>query len=372
MKYWRGFLVAGIISACTWGFTTFAKSHRVLVDMIFPYVSRMITGGTADWSAAVPFCLWQALLIFGILACATLIVLAVILKWNILRVSGWIAAAVSVVVFFNVGIFGINEYAGPLADDIHLKVTSYEISELEDAAEYYLDEAIKALGALPSDAAVGSGHIPADFDALAKQAGDGFHSLVYDKKMSVFAGSTVPVKKLGWAGYYTGKGVTGKTVSLTGEAAVNPNVPSILLPYAMCHEMAHRMSIASDRDANFTAFLACTNNRDPYFVYSGYLNAYRYCLKALQSYNSDAAKSAVAGLKQKQGNLFDGDLSAIDGFYKKTEDVTDFRSNVQLLVSWYIQEIYLPQYVGEEETPKFDPMDEEQVDLGGYVNGPKN
>ena len=361
LKYWRGYLVAAIIGACTLGFTAFAKSHRVLVDMIFPYVSRMITGSTAEWSAAVSFCMWQALLMFGILLIATVLVLTFILKWNLLRVSGWIAAAVSVVIFLQTGIFDLNRYAGPLADDIHLKVTNFEITELEDAAEHYLEEAIKAYENV-------SGKAPADFDTMAQQAGNGFDALVYEEKMSVFAGSTVPVKKLSWAGLFIDKGETGLTVNLTGEAAVNPKVPSILLPFAMCREMAHRMSISPSRDAIFSAFLACTHNEDPYFVYSGYLNAYRYCLKALESYSSEAAQAAVASLKQKQGNLFTEDLTTIDNFYKNGEEASDFRENVQLLVSWYIQEVYLPQHIDEEDEPMFDPMDEDQVNLDGYVN----
>ncbi len=361
MKYWRGFLVAGIIGACTWGLTTFAETHRTLIDMIFPYISRMIIGGTADWSAAVSFCVWQALLVFAILAVAAIIALACILRWNFFRVAGWISVIVSMVIFFNVGIFGINEYAGPLADDIYLKVTTYDILELEDAGEYYLEEAIKAYNKLPDNKTY-------NFEDLANKAGDGFQSLVYDKKLSVFAGSTVPVKKLGWAGYYTGKRTTGVTVLLTGESAVNPNIPGVLLPYAMCHEMAHRMSIASDTDANFAAFLACANNSDPYFVYSGYLNAYRYCLRALQSFSSEKAIAAVSNLTAKQSGRFSKDLSAIDGFYKNSENVTDYRENVQLLVSWYIQEVYLPQHIDDTEEPKFDPMDESQVNLDGYVN----
>ena len=364
MKYWRGFLVAGIIGACTWGLTNFAKTHQVLVDMIFPYISRMITGGTADWSAAVSFCVWQAFLVFAILAVATIITLAIILRWNFFRIAGWVSVIVSIVVFFNVGIFGINQYAGPLADDIYLKVTSYDIVELESAGEYYLEEAIKAYDQLTGNP---SADAP-NFEALAVQASNGFNTLVYDKKLSVFAGSTVPVKKLGWAGYYTDKQTTGVTVLLTGESAVNPNLPSIMLPYAMCHEMAHRMSIASDTDANFTAFLACINNSDPYFVYSGYLNAYRYCLKALQSFTSTKAVDAVHNLLAKQEGRFEQDLDAIDDFYNNNESVTVSRDNVQLLVSWYIQEVYLPQHIDDTDTPKFDPLDESQINLDGYIN----
>ena len=370
MKYWRGYLVAAIIGACTWGLAAFAKSHQTLIDMVFPYVSRMISGGTAEWSTGVPFCLWQVLLVFAVLLIAAVIVLAILLRWNLVQVTGWIATAVSLVVFLQVGVFDINRYAGMIEDDIHLKVTHYDITELQDAGKYYLDEAGKAYDALIK--AQAEGKVPAnrDFQYLSLQAADGFHALVYDRKFSVFAGSTAPVKPLGWKGYYTSNHISGVTVNITGESAVNPDVPNVLLPYAMCHEMAHRMSIYSDRDANFSAFLACVHNSDPYFVYVGYLNAYRYCLKALQSFSSEAAVDAVNGLLVTQGNRFVQDLKAIDAFYGSAESVADFRNNVHLLVSWYIQETRPDYIVEEDNVPKFDPMDESQVDLSGLPNDP--
>lgn len=369
MKYWRGFLTAGIIGACAAGLTAFAKSHPTLVDMIFPYISRMISGSMAQWSSGVSFCLWQVFLVLCVLTVCTLLVLAIVLRWNVLQVTGWIAAAASVIIFLQFGIFGINRYAGPLADDIQMEVTNYDIAELEEAAKYFLEEAKKADDRLPGD---GKPAAPG-FETLANKAPDGFHSLVYDRKFSIFANSTVPVKKLSWSGYYTGTGTTGMTVSLTGESAVNPEVPGVLMPYAMCHEMAHRISIYADRDANFAAFLACTHNSDPYFVYSGYLNAYRYCLKALQSFNAENAKAACQRLMAQERAHFGAEIKAIDSFYKNAEDVYDFRNNVQLLVSWYIQEIYMPQHVEDDkDTPSFDPMDEEQVDLSGLPNAPGN
>ncbi len=367
MKYWRGFLVAGIIAACTWALTAFARTHTTLIDMIFPYVSRMITDAMAQWTSAVPFCLWQALLIFGVLAISALLATGIILRWNLLQLSGWIAAAISLVVFLHSGIFGINQYAGMLSDDIHLDVTNYDITELEAAAAYYLEEAVKTRDDIPTDGNAGSDVLFPDFETLAGQADSGFRSLVYEKKFSVFAGSTVPVKKLGWKVFY--KNTTGITVNLTGEAAVNPDVPGILLPFAISHEMAHRMSIASDRDADFSAFLACTHSESPYFVYSGYVNAYRYCLKALQSFDSETAAAAVTRLQEKEQGLFQNELAAIDGFYKNTETPAIFRENVQLLVSWYIQEIFLPANT-DDDAPTFDPMDEDQVDLSGFVNDP--
>ncbi len=361
MKYWRGFLVAGILGACTWALLEFAKTHTVLIDMVFPYISRMICSSAAQWSASVSFCLWQVLLVgigVGVLA---FIALAVALRWNIIQVTGWITAVVSLVVLFNTGIFGMNKYSGPLADDIYLEVTDYDIVQLEKAATYYLENA----RSMEQSILFAGGTAP-DFDALAENAWKGYDSLVYKNSYSVFAGSHVPVKKLGWQSYYTKNGITGVTVPLTGEAAVNPNVPDALLPFAICHEMAHRMSIHSDRDANLAAFLGCRANENPYFAYSGYLNAYRYCYNALHSFSSEAAVSAVANLNAMASEKILADIAKIDNFYQGAENSTTYRENVQLFVSWYLQEIYFPIY--GNNGPTFDPLDETQVDLSGNVN----
>ena len=61
MKYWRGYLVAAIFAACTWGLVQFAQSHWELVDMVYPYVIRTLQGILAEWSGSVDFLLWQLL-----------------------------------------------------------------------------------------------------------------------------------------------------------------------------------------------------------------------------------------------------------------------------------------------------------------------
>ena len=41
----------------------FGEKFTTLVDMIFPYISRMISGSMAQWSSGVTFCLWQVFLV---------------------------------------------------------------------------------------------------------------------------------------------------------------------------------------------------------------------------------------------------------------------------------------------------------------------
>ena len=362
MKYWRGYLTGAILLAVTWALREFAKAHTVLVDMIYPSVTRMAQVFLANWSAGVDFCLWQMLLVLLVALGVASIVLMIIFKWNPIRWGGWICAIVAGLVFFNTVLYGLNGFSGPLAEDIRLKETDYTITELENAAAYYRDQA----NALADQ--VGRDHqgdvVFADFNTLAEQAVKGYEALVYEESLSVFAGPMEPVKKLGWASRYTKQGITGVTVGLTGEAAVNPQIPQLLLPFAMCQEMAHRVCIVNPRDAGFAAYMACMVNTDLQFQYSGALMGYRYCLKALQELDAVTGEGAAARVSALENASVTHDLRVCDEFYSKGK--TEDADTCDLLTSWHIQEVVLPLLLEEEDL--FDPLDKSQVDLGDHPN----
>ena len=61
LKYWTGFLTAGIIAAITWALQRLAENFGELVDMVYPYVMRTVQGFLAQWSSGVDFLIWQLL-----------------------------------------------------------------------------------------------------------------------------------------------------------------------------------------------------------------------------------------------------------------------------------------------------------------------
>ena len=228
-----------------------------------------------------------------------------------------------------------------------------------------------------------------DFDILALQAGDGFDKLTYDRSYSVFAGSKLPVKRLGLADLYTSMGITGYTFGLTGEAAVNPNIPDVTLPFTIAHEMAHRMCIAPERDANFAAYLVCAVHPSVEYEYSGSFMAYIYCYNALSQISTSASAQAASEISKGVSDLLQWDLAYYNTFFINNRDqaATNFANTVNdnylktsgdragiasygqvcdLLVNWHIQEVVLPSIAVEEEL--FDPYDENQVDLTGNTN----
>ena len=387
MKYWFGYLTAAIFGAITWVLMQFGERFSTLVDMVYPYVIRTAQDYLAQWTSIVAFPVWQVLAIaLGVLVLASF-VLMIVLKWNPIQWGGWVLAVFSCIYMLHMLLWGLNYYAGDLADDMRLDVSSYNIEELTEATEFYRDRANELAAQVKRN---NQGNVEfADFETLAEKAAEGFDVLTYEHHYPIFAGSKVPVKKLGWADMYTSMGITGVTFGITGEAAVNPQIPDVTLPFTMIHEMAHRMCIASERDANFTGFLACSVHPDMEYRYSGYFMAYRYCYNALASVRTTAAAAAAARVKDGVNELLQRDMDyysyffnanrndaatnfadAVNNAYLKTSgEESGIRSYGQvcdMLVNWHIQTVVLPSITVEES--HFDPYDERQVDLSGIVN----
>ena len=387
LKYWFGYLTAAIFGAITWVLMQFGERFAALVDMVYPYVIRTLQGYLAEWTAAVDYPVWQLLtVVLGVILLASA-VLMIVLKWNPIQWGGWVVAVFAFLYMMHTIVWGLNYYAGDLAEDMRLETSSYNLEELTEAAEFYRDQANALAKQVNRD---GSGNVQfADFDTLAKIAYKGFDTLTYDHHYPIFAGSKLPVKELGWADLYTSMGITGVTFGLTGEAAVNPQIPDVTLPFTMCHEMAHRMCIANERDANFAAFLACSVHEDPEFLYSGYFMAYRYCYNALAGVRNSSAAAAAARVKSGASDLLQRDMDYYSNFFASKKDalatevadtlndtylkvsgneggINSYGQVCDLLVSWHIQTVVLPSITVEES--HFDPYDESQVDLSGIVN----
>lgn len=351
MKYWRGYLVAGIVALCAWALNQFAAAHSQLVDMVYPYVTRIIMDYLAGWSAGFEGCLWQTVLVFLIAILLGSIVLMVVLRWNPIQWFGWVLAAFSVIALLHTGLYGLNAHAGSLAEDVRLELREYSVGSLERAAHYYRDQANLYAKKVKRDA---DGSVNFDsFEELAVQAADGFNALAYDRCFPVFTGSTEPVKELGWSNLYNG--TTGVTVALTGESAVNPNVPEVGLPFAICHEMSHRMCVHGHADADFGAFLACTHNKSRQFRYAGYLMAFRHCYNALCSIQTELGRDALNRVMAEVDSKVMDDMEEYNDFLgNQANEVDD--ALCKMLVSWHIQEV--AQYENTEQEDVFDPMDE--------------
>ena len=378
MKYWRGYLTAAILAAFTWVLIQMGQKYTTLVDMVYPYVTRSVQSFLTAWTGGVDFLVWQTAVLFLVILLIATLVLVFIFRAKVIRWLGWALAAIAVVVLLHTGVYGLNRYAGPIEDDLRLDMVDYTQTELEAATIFYRD---MANGLAPQIRDENGGYVTSDFETLAAITGDGFRTLARERSYSIFGGDYTPVKKLGWSGLYTSLGKSGVFVPLTGEAAVNPDIPGYALPFAMAKEMAHRLCIAREGEADFAAFLACAENEDLEYQYSGYFMAFQICRSALFSVDEAAAEAIDEGICRE---LYQ-DLNELGDFFLQNRDedltnlvttVTDtyeeattdqevrYSSACDYLVNWHIDQ-YVEEEIVEE---KFDPFDETQVDLSGLGN----
>ena len=100
-------------------------------------------------------------------------------------------------------------------------------------------------------------------------------------------------------GYYMERmAIDGYYNPFTGEGQVNSSLPAFMMPFVVCHEMAHQAGIAAEGDANLMAYAVATATDDVSFNYSAYLNIWLYTNNRLFRRDSVIAKQFEAQLNK--------------------------------------------------------------------------
>jgi hypothetical protein len=116
-------------------------------------------------------------------------------------------------------------------------------------------------------------------------------------------------------------GIQGYYNPWTGEAQVNKYLPSFMLPFVICHEMAHQSGIAAEDDANLLSYAIGTIADDTTFKYSAYFNLWLYTHARLKRADSSLARKLALNLNP----LTRSHLDTLKQLRKKyASDVSDY------------------------------------------------
>ncbi len=349
MKLLRRVLLTAALLLLTALMIGAAEKYNDLLYLFYPSFCREVLGYLATWAAKFDYVLWQRLCWVAAALIVVTLVITILRRDNFLHwFFGW-TVVVALFLCIYTAAWGLNRQGPDISSDMRLETSSdYTSSQLQAAAEYYLDEATKAAREVTRDK--DSLCQTADFPALANAAASGFTSMT--KTCFVFGGSTEPAKPLEWSGLLRKFGVRGMMVPFTGEACVNTKLLPAATPFEISKQLARRMSIARDTDANFAAILACTASDDATYRYSGYFMAFSACYEALEKVNpSKAAELAgriSGGLRADliaNGSL-DGNGSNYLSCRINTGKDASSGTVANLLVAWHVQ---LTTPVQEEE-----------------------
>lgn len=112
-------------------------------------------------------------------------------------------------------------------------------------------------------------------------------------------------------------GISGIYSPFTAETNINIDIPTVSLPFTICHETAHRLGIVHEDEANFVSFLAGINSDDPEFMYSAYFMAYMCVCRELYI----IAPYMLKNLYAKENSLLSYDILVYNISINKYETV---------------------------------------------------
>ncbi len=80
-------------------------------------------------------------------------------------------------------------------------------------------------------------------------------------------------------GFMRKMGILGIYFPFTGESYIDPSLHPLEKPFTIAHEMAHSYGVTDEGEANFIAWVICTNSDDSLLRYSGHLRLLMYQLR---------------------------------------------------------------------------------------------
>lgn len=257
-----------------------------------------ILGAINAWC---PIAVWDWLIAYAVVMALVTLIRHL---WNKELVRGWaswVVLVTSMLIACAVDGWALNHYAPTLASEMGFSVQEYSTNQLAETTSYYLDQAAQRADSVRRDK---DGTLQQqDFFQLAKAAGSSYQKL--SKQYPIFQGPTTPVKALILFGkplLYSGH--TGIYWADSGEASVPIDDANAEIEFDMCHEVAHRLGIAREEEANFASFVACTTSEDDHFVYSGYFSAFNYCFNALCREDPNLAQQVMqTALEQNEDGV---------------------------------------------------------------------
>ncbi len=282
-------------------------------------VYQAIRIGFSAATSLVPFSIAE-LLLYGIAISVTaqliaLLVRLILRRTTFRRLLSFLASlALTAGILLNLFYvtWGFNYFRQPLSERMGLTVCARSADELEQFVLNTAAEASALRETLHEDE--NGVFCPAEsrraiFNALP----DAYDALA--ERFPAVYGSVTRAKAVLWSKGLSWQGISGVYIGLTAEPNVNVDQPPLLLYEAAAHEMAHQLGIASENEAEFSAYLACLSSDDPNVRYSGLIFALIIGGNALCSTDAERYRAAA----ETYGDAIWRDLADYDAYWDSFE-----------------------------------------------------
>ncbi len=231
---------------------------------------------------------------------------------------------ISIVFFAFHFLWGLNYYRIPLHEQMGIVRLEYAQEELIEATEKHIDKLNSIHHVLVDDDSLAV-EVPYKRREMYRMSSTTYKHLTLDSIDLSFRRKSIknsllstPLSYMGFSGYLN---------PFTGESQVNKKIPKTIFAFTSCHELAHQLGYASEGETNYIGYLACANNVDMYFRYSGELAAVQHLLYDIAQYDKTLYKTYFNQLNfgiqkniQNNHDFWDSYHTPWEAYFKKIYD----------------------------------------------------
>lgn len=187
--------------------------------------------------------------------------------------------------------WGIGYRSTSLASQTGLDTSGVSVEQLAEVTQLFAENANELAGQVARDA---DGHLETDTNYIFALSKGVYTNIVAE--FPTLDGKAYPPKAMMYSKLMSIIGFTGVYISLTGEANINIDAPSGLMPATIAHEMAHQRGVNAEQEANFAGIAACITSNIDVYEYSGYFSGLLYLISALNETDPDRTQQIISTL----------------------------------------------------------------------------
>ena len=291
-KIFRMWFSLPILAITTFGLTEIGARNsgfveKVYSQSIYPFLAYIIS----NLSNPFPFSLDDIFYLLLIITAIILIVLLILkrISWKFsAKVVLNVMAAIYILFYF---LWGFNYYREDLNTRLQLKEQQPDTNDFVKQLQILIEDTNKSY---------------CSFEIMEKEIVD---SLVEDsyKKLADVLALKYPAgnrrdKSVTWSSFFAKAGISGYYGPFFNEVHVNKKVLPIEYPFVLAHEKAHQFGVTSEAEANFYAWLICTQSRSKQLQYSANLHILRFFFH--QAYQLEEYPEIISKLDDRVKNDF--------------------------------------------------------------------
>jgi hypothetical protein len=233
---------------------------------------------------------------------ATIIFVIGLFVFRFIKRAGWkaksmytvqaLANGVGALVFFFLVLWGYNYHRTPIFKQLALKPKALNLEQLKTEIDITRRLTIQYRGRISADSlAITSIMEYPDLEKLVR--GNMYENL---EILGLNFTGKPRTKQFPPPGFMRKMGILGIYFPFTGESYIDPTLHPLEQPFTVAHEMAHSYGVTDEGEANFIAWVICTNSEDPILRYSGHIRLLQYQMRDLYRMAPNEYKEWVRGL----------------------------------------------------------------------------